>query len=175
MIQKLFKNESRGVSPVIGVILMVAITVILAAVIGGFVLGLGDSLEQTPQAQLNVDDASGDATAVNDEQIAVFNINHDGGDSIPAGDYRVRVQAPGTSTFQTLLDQGSLSTFTHNGTTIEINDNSDPGEISVSDTVSINADNTGDTVDETVAGEWDVQIIHVPSDSIIVDTTVDVE
>jgi len=39
-------NDDRGVSPVIGVILMVAITVILAAVIGTFVLGLGDSLEQ---------------------------------------------------------------------------------------------------------------------------------
>ena len=38
-------DDSRAVSPVIGVILMVAITVILAAVIGTFVLGLGDSVE----------------------------------------------------------------------------------------------------------------------------------
>ncbi|ELK56003.1 hypothetical protein D320_01493, partial [Haloferax sp. BAB-2207] len=37
-------TESRAVSPVIGVILMVAITVILAAVIGTFVLGLGDQV-----------------------------------------------------------------------------------------------------------------------------------
>jgi len=36
-------QEDDAVSPVIGVILMVAITVILAAVIGTFVLGLGDS------------------------------------------------------------------------------------------------------------------------------------
>ncbi|WP_345775624.1 type IV pilin N-terminal domain-containing protein [Haloferax sp. Q22] len=40
-IQNLFKDDT-AVSPVIGVILMVAITVILAAVIGTFVLGLGD-------------------------------------------------------------------------------------------------------------------------------------
>jgi flagellin-like protein len=40
----LLSGEDRGVSPVIGVILMVAITVILAAVIGAFVLGLGDDL-----------------------------------------------------------------------------------------------------------------------------------
>jgi len=33
-------GDNRGVSPVIGVILMVAITVILAAVIGGFVLSI---------------------------------------------------------------------------------------------------------------------------------------
>ncbi|WP_089787239.1 type IV pilin [Natronobacterium haloterrestre] len=38
-------EEERGVSPVIGVILMVAITVILAAVIAAFVLDLGDMSE----------------------------------------------------------------------------------------------------------------------------------
>jgi len=40
-------DDDRAVSPVIGVILMVAITVILAAVIGSFVLGLGNSVQQT--------------------------------------------------------------------------------------------------------------------------------
>ncbi|QLG61099.1 type IV pilin [Halorarum salinum] len=44
--QKLY-TEDRAVSPVIGVILMVAITVILAAVIGTFVLGLGNNLGDT--------------------------------------------------------------------------------------------------------------------------------
>jgi len=43
------------VSPVIGVILMVAITVILAAVIGTFVLGLGDQVQNTtPRASLGL-------------------------------------------------------------------------------------------------------------------------
>ena len=40
-----FKNE-EAVSPVIGVILMVAITVILAAVIAAFVLEMGDNLPE---------------------------------------------------------------------------------------------------------------------------------
>jgi len=44
-------GDKRAVSPVIGVILMVAITVILAAVIGAFVLGFGGQLSNTaPQA-----------------------------------------------------------------------------------------------------------------------------
>ncbi|AKU08468.1 type IV pilin [Haloferax gibbonsii] len=48
--------EDDAVSPVIGVILMVAITVILAAVIGTFVLGLGDQVGQTtPQASFGFD------------------------------------------------------------------------------------------------------------------------
>jgi flagellin-like protein len=54
-------GEDRAVSPVIGVILMVAITVILAAVIGTFVLGLGKDIQTGVQAGANVDyDASGD-------------------------------------------------------------------------------------------------------------------
>jgi len=44
-IKELFTGEDRAVSPVIGVILMVAITVILAAVIATFVIGLGDSTD----------------------------------------------------------------------------------------------------------------------------------
>ncbi|MFC7236857.1 type IV pilin [Saliphagus sp. GCM10025317] len=46
---KLIGNESeRAVSPVIGVILMVAITVILAAVIAAFVLDIGSSTGNAP-------------------------------------------------------------------------------------------------------------------------------
>jgi len=48
-------NDDSAVSPVIGVILMVAITVILAAVIGTFVLGLGENVEQNARAGINAD------------------------------------------------------------------------------------------------------------------------
>ncbi|MFA9516328.1 type IV pilin [Halopenitus sp. H-Gu1] len=73
-LKKLF-NDDRAVSPVIGVILMVAITVILAAVIGTFVLGLGDSVQQTtPQASF---DFEWD-TPTTDE----VTITHEGGDTL---------------------------------------------------------------------------------------------
>jgi flagellin-like protein len=48
-------KDDSAVSPVIGVILMVAITVILAAVIGTFVLGLGEQVEQNARAGVNAD------------------------------------------------------------------------------------------------------------------------
>ncbi len=48
-------SETRAVSPVIGVILMVAITVILAAVIGTFVMGLGNNVDQNAQAGVSFD------------------------------------------------------------------------------------------------------------------------
>jgi len=67
-------TEKRAVSPVIGVILMVAITVILAAVIGTFVLNLGQGLQQTaPQASFSFD--------YNDTAV---NVTHQSGDTIDA-------------------------------------------------------------------------------------------
>lgn len=65
---KLSGLTDKGVSPVIGVILMVAITVILAAVIGTFVLGLADDLDQNAQAAVTYDGA--DTITVNSVQAA---------------------------------------------------------------------------------------------------------
>ena len=77
-LQGLF-TEDRAVSPVIGVILMVAITVILAAVIGAFVLGLGDSVSDTaPSAQIDFD--------YSDDNIV---LTHDGGNSFEANNVRL--------------------------------------------------------------------------------------
>ena len=71
-------TEDRGVSPVIGVILMVAITVILAAVIGAFVLGLGDQASNTaPQASFNFDFGESEPGNVT--------VTHTGGDNIEQG------------------------------------------------------------------------------------------
>jgi flagellin-like protein len=54
MIQNILPDQSnRAVSPVIGVILMVAITVILAAVIGAFVLEIGDQQETAPNTSFD--------------------------------------------------------------------------------------------------------------------------
>ena len=79
-------TEDRGVSPVIGVILMVAITVILAAVIGAFVLGLGDQASNTaPQASFSFD--------YNDTDPGEVTVTHEGGDTIPDGELNVSVSA----------------------------------------------------------------------------------
>jgi len=82
---KLFDDE-KAVSPVIGVILMVAITVILAAVIGTFVLGLGNQVQETsPNANIAFDytnDSDGDDT---------LQITHETGDTIEASQVSVVV------------------------------------------------------------------------------------
>ncbi|KZX46791.1 MULTISPECIES: type IV pilin [unclassified Haloarcula] len=80
-------TEDDAVSPVIGVILMVAITVILAAVIASFVLGLGDQAQQaTPQASFSWE-YSANSSADTDGNVT---ITHDGGDSIQAQELYIR-------------------------------------------------------------------------------------
>ena len=80
-------EENRAVSPVIGVILMVAITVILAAVIGTFVLGLGDQVQQTsPNAQWDWENNNADANTNDDNNLTV---SHQSGDSVNAGNLGV--------------------------------------------------------------------------------------
>jgi flagellin-like protein len=77
-------NDDDAVSPVIGVILMVAITVILAAVIGTFVLGLGDQVQETaPNAQFSWDDYD-DSTGWGSGDPGIT-VTHDGGSTIEAG------------------------------------------------------------------------------------------
>ncbi len=66
--------ENRAVSPVVGVALLIAITVILAAVIGGVVLGLGTGGVDTPQAQLQLSE-----TDTGDE----YELVHNGGEPLP--------------------------------------------------------------------------------------------
>ncbi|WP_332898599.1 type IV pilin N-terminal domain-containing protein [Haladaptatus sp. CMSO5] len=91
-LKQLFTEED-AVSPVIGVILMVAITVILAAVIGTFVLNLGDQVgDSAPQAKFSFD--YDDSGADN-----VLTITHETGDKIKAADLKVKVGSADSETW----------------------------------------------------------------------------
>ncbi|PSP69506.1 type IV pilin [Halobacteriales archaeon QH_6_68_27] len=100
-------TDDDAVSPVIGVILMVAITVILAAVIATFVLGLGDQVSNTaPQASFSFD-WDGQAGAGSAETLTV---RHSGGDSIQANRLYLRGDADnGDDTGKTWGNYGSPS------------------------------------------------------------------
>jgi len=60
-------KDERAVSPVIGVILMVAITVILAAVIAAFVLDLGQGQSANPQAGITSENVDTDNDGTDDD------------------------------------------------------------------------------------------------------------
>ncbi|QZX99863.1 type IV pilin [Halobaculum rubrum] len=120
-----FKNlfgDDRAVSPVIGVILMVAITVILAAVIGSFVLGLGNSVQQTaPNANIQFDFNATNVTAT-----------HTGGDTIPSGEtLTLNASASNSTAFDTPVAAGDSAVTGYNtGDTVRVIWTSENGETS---------------------------------------------
>lgn len=77
-LKKLF-NNSDAVSPVIGVILMVAITVILAAAIGSSVFGQGPA-ESAPQSNIEITPIN--ITGTGDAATVYLKLEHLGGDPI---------------------------------------------------------------------------------------------
>lgn len=93
------KNDRNGVSPVIGVILMVAVTVIIAAVIGSTALGLSDSVSETPpQAQFELVEVKNDyeiSRASKDYQKRNYGtaivIGHNGGEDVDVNEITVEV------------------------------------------------------------------------------------
>lgn len=110
-------QDDDAVSPVIGVILMVAITVILAAVIATFVLGLGDSLSnQAPQASFSCDNGNITMTSGEDLDTSKLTFSGSGGDITGAGGDSTwtageSVTAPGSGESIVWKDQGQSATI----------------------------------------------------------------
>ena len=105
-LKELFADE-EAVSPVIGVILMVAITVILAAVIASFVLGLGNQAGTVqPQASFSFDY---DTSSPNPETWeGNLTVAHQSGDSVIAEELFLRGEA--------FNESGDSSLATYNST-----------------------------------------------------------
>jgi len=137
MFKELYNSDDdRGVSPVIGVILMVAITVILAAVIGAFVLGLGDQVSNNaPQASIGFSfNGTNDVT-----------LTHDGGDDITANDIEVLIAGDVVYNSSGVQNDASAPASTNNW------NNSDT--ISTGDTLVIEP-NSGATGGDNVRVVW---------------------
>lgn len=129
-------TDDRAVSPVIGVILMVAITVILAAVIGSFVLGLGNSVQQTaPNANFQFDF---------EENSGVYNVTatHTGGNTIADG-----------STVTLNTTDTSAVVVTQFDSSVSAGDSAELGNVSSESTVRVIwSSGSGDTT-QTLAEE----------------------
>ena len=93
-------EDDRAVSPVIGVVLMIAVVVILAAVVGAFATGVFDDQSAAPQASFSVNDGD-----------VVF----EGGDNIDPTNIDVRASDGGTGFSD---DTGGLSDPIEAGDTV---------------------------------------------------------
>ncbi|AKB52590.1 hypothetical protein MSBRW_3337 [Methanosarcina barkeri str. Wiesmoor] len=169
--KKLFRKDDKAVSPVIGVILMVAITVILAAAIGSSVFGQGTT-ESAPQANLDIkashipDNAfdapsikiehlGGDAVHFEDSTITKVMASVNGGTS-------VEINADGLGTDDITTDDDGLGTM-------NVGDIKILELITVSDDTPLQ-DSTGETDHAIVSGDTvNIKVIDVQTNQLICD------
>lgn len=123
--RRTLRNDERAVSPVIGVILMVAITVVMAAIIGAFVYGYAGTTAQKPTPAFTV-------TRINATNVSV--VLHDAGGATNIT--RLLVQSPYSF-------GGTLNSSTPTGP-VTVGKTLDSGNVKVGDHFVVNA-----TVDGT--------------------------
>jgi len=155
---RIFRRNEDAVSPVIGVILMVAITVILAAVIAAFVFGLGGQQQNAPTASIvasNYPDTTGPD----------MKIQHKGGDILKGGEWKLSIVVAGqppefnTSVSGSDLTVGSMIIAGNETTTTSIITNT-----SITGGGTIMGSNT----------KYDVKLVHIPSNAMLLDQIVEV-
>jgi archaeal type IV pilus assembly protein PilA len=148
-----FVQEDEAVSPVIAVILMVAITVVLAATVFVLVSDIGGNQKTGPTTNLQV---TADAAA------NTILIKHTSGDKLKTDEYKVSVTS-GASSNPTYVTCG-----------FEL---SAGGQITAS-TLSTGASAacTGNNVasgDALTDGTFRVVVVHIPSEKVLLDRSID--
>jgi len=158
---RIFKRDEEAVSPVIGVILMVAITVILAAVIAAFVFGLSGSQQAAPTASI---------TAANnpDTQAVDLKIQHKGGETLKAGDYKISIVAAGSPPAYVTSNSSASGDFAVGNQIITTNLTSGTSPAVTNSTVTA----TGAIF--ASGTKYDIKLVHIPSNSMLLDAVVEV-
>jgi FlaG/FlaF family flagellin (archaellin) len=128
---------------------MVAITVILAAVIGTFVLGLGDQVQSTsPQASFSFDFT--DDTTISGTTYDQVEITHDGGDAIPPARLTVSSTEGLGSGATNASDADYESTIRYDYGTYGIS-----GDVSAGTTITVSTDTSDENLnDATLRVVW---------------------
>jgi flagellin-like protein len=144
---KLRHNE-EAVSPVIGVILMVAITVILAAVIAAFVFGMGPP-KQAPQASIR-------ATST-DTAAEMVTLEHQGGADITLSNVKFIVD---NGTARVTITTSNTSRYVA-GDQLKVN--SSTGYLILNNVNNTGITLSGSPVDIVAGNEVAVTLVDVPS------------
>ncbi|MFB6201913.1 MAG: type IV pilin [Halorhabdus sp.] len=145
-------DDDRGVSPVIGVILMVAITVILAAVIATFVMNMGPSGTGPANAQLEWTNKETGGTTY-------YELSMTGGEAMTTANYQVKITASGSS-FTKQLDASPASGTAYTELTA-----GDSVYFTFASSASSNVPDPEYTVSLTASNVEEVQIIWQSPDS----------
>ncbi len=155
-----FGKNDEAVSPVIGVILMVAITVILAAVIAAFVFGMGTPTK-APQVQLKFT-ATNVSTGTDS-----LKISHDGGDPLVLKDEKITVKDAVTDAIVSNISAIPLTGSTETG---DVGFMHYPGN----DTLSAGNSITNSTLTLVKGAIVKITVLDVPSGQVIASSKVTV-
>jgi flagellin-like protein len=179
---RLFRKNELAVSPVIGVILMVAITVILAAVIAAFVFGLGGQQAAAPTASI-VAANNPDTTSID------LKIQHKGGDTLKGGDWKISIVPVGQSPVFVISQPGNNLAVGAQIITSNVTTNGSWTDIAPQVLNGVNVTNTLVYYPPSATGcggnpcvgndmmsgtKYDVKLVHVPSNAMLLDTVVEV-
>ena len=158
----MLKTNEDAVSPVIGVILMVAITIIIATVIAAFVFGFSaDRSNGRPTTAIKVENVPETAGIID------LRIQHSGGDRLVSGDWRISIVPAGESP----IYRGSSTDFGVGNQIITSNLTKGTGNYTVTNT-SVYSDGISGNL--TAGGRYDVKIIVYPFKALVLDTVVEV-
>ncbi len=157
---KMFRKDEEAVSPVIGVILMVAITVILAAVIAAFVFGLGGSQTNAPTASIvasNYPDTAGPD----------LKIQHKGGDILKGGEWKLSI---------VLAGQPPQFNISVSGSDLSVGSMIIANRTTATDSIITNASVTGGSGVAVLGSntKYDIKMVHIPSNAMLLDQIVEV-
>jgi flagellin-like protein len=183
------KADSRGVTSVIGVILMVAVAVILAAVVATFALGTTEDLSNTgPQAIIEVSDAPDDfdnpsdtpGTGIYQGWEGIVDIVHEGGDPLPAKEIEISIRNASSGTLVAKWNGDNwVSGPNHNNAAFK----SARSGTNANSAQKFNSDplSSGDRITPVIKdpqanedGKYTVQITHQPTQTLITKQTVEV-
>lgn len=166
-------EDERAVSPVIGVILMIAITVIMAAVIATLVFDLGDGLGDTAPTTSVGTSTNSDWEPDDGPEDLVY-LTHESGDTMDMDEIAVVIRDDdGAETAR--LNEGNEWKTDDDDAWLEIGGNSAAGnEIDGDETfgagatidVYVDAEGEGDPIDGA-GDDHEVQLIHEPSDHTV--------
>jgi len=166
----LFRDE-KGVSPVIGVVLMVALAVIMAAVTASFTAGVGKITRSIPRVYLAV--ADDPYISINSNgNYTLVKVSHKGGDVLKVSELDVVVTNTTTGNALRMSEQETnIGMVKYSFTDGNISDykimrvNIKPGDVFY---IAVN----GTIMGFNGSGFCEVKIIHKPTGQLIVDAQV---
>ncbi len=159
MIAKIVENE-EAVSPIIGVLLMVLLTVFLAAIVMTQAYALTSKLEKVPMTYIDVKN-------IDDNGVADIKVTHKGGDSLTSGDWGISIVPAGKSpVFRRSNFENSFSVGDQIITTNLTNGN---GNYTVTNNAILS-----DTAGKLAGGKYNVQIISYSHQIVLIDKTVEI-